>query len=163
MCFKIVFYVLFAPHSNKHIIILELKMHQHSGTSTNLLDRRDSPHWSPMKRQICSAIYFSWRDRVLSGPHTHTHAYLGTGFPQHHALKWDGTRLSAKCHINIYGSYWLHRGLFLTDKDIQRSNPCQWFLLKYASRQQAYLNLFFNLSYNTFTMYTYIKSSHCTR
>lgn len=38
--------------------------------------------------------YTSARGRVHLGPHKHTHAYLGTGFPQHHALKGEGSLVS---------------------------------------------------------------------
>lgn len=141
-CFKIIPYVLFAPHSDKAIITLELKIYQ--GLAFPPIHWvAGIPHTSARERQSLSAVYFSQR-QIAQQPLIYTHAYSDTGFPQH----W----FPAQHHINIYGSCWVCRGLFLTDKDIQRSNPLNncfvglSALLRLASRQPAYLNLFFNLS-----------------
>lgn len=56
-CFKIIPYVLFAPHSDKAIITLELKIHQGLGISPNPLGSRNSPHQCSGKaKALCSLL-----------------------------------------------------------------------------------------------------------
>ena len=56
-CFKINPYVLFAPHSGKAIITLELKIYQGLGISPNPLGSRNSPHhYSGKAKPLCSLL-----------------------------------------------------------------------------------------------------------
>ena len=56
-CFKINSYVLFAPHSGKAIITLELKIYQSLGISPNPVGSRNSPHqYSGKAKPLCSLL-----------------------------------------------------------------------------------------------------------
>lgn len=127
--FNTIAQVFFALHSNKCMVILELKIPQHQ-EFPQICCVGGIPNSVPVKKQSCFAIYFSQRQSAQWPSQTHPHILRDRLSPASCTEMRRLPCLPAQCHINIYRSFWVHRGLFLTDKDIQRSNPRRQLLCR---------------------------------
>lgn len=101
---------------------------------------------------------------------THTHACLGTGFPQHRALKWDGPHLPAQCHVNCMGAPWCTHGFSCQTRAFRDLIPADncfagLFLLRYASRQASLLKSVLKpvLQLNVTNWKLHVPSKKCLR